>query len=153
VIGGVTHQRYRGASRPHQPHPLAQVLFACILALAAVVAALPPHSAPTLLPLGSEADPSLACVEVHLIRHAQGTHNLAEDEAHAAAAHAASENHAALHADHVTAWVLLEEVSGRAHWDAPLTAEEWRQAATLRREVEGLGLTFDQVREAPIPTP
>jgi hypothetical protein len=107
-----------------------------------------------LLPLeGAEAGTPSHCtrsMEVHLIRHAQGTHNLAEEDAHASGRHGASPEHARLFEAHGKAWVLLEQVSGRAHWDAPLTDEGWRQAVRLRREIETSGQSFDLVVASPM---
>lgn len=66
-----------------------------------------------------------------LIRHAQGTHNLAELEEEASPTHHLREEHAALHAVHGAAWVLLHEATGHLYRDPALTAEGERQAAIL----------------------
>lgn len=153
VIGGVTHQLYRGASQPPQPTVAAYALAAL---LAAVLAAAWPMRVPTvlLLPLKeAEAGISPQCtrsMELHLIRHAQGTHNLAEEDAHASGSHRAHQEHTHLFEEHGKAWVLLEKVSGRTHWDAPLTDEGWRQAVRLRREIETSDQSFDLVVASPM---
>jgi hypothetical protein len=128
VVGGVTHQLYRGASHLPQPSIAACALAVLLTAMAAAAAAWPMQVPPVLLlPLEeAEAGVSPQCtrsLEVHLIRHAQGTHNLAEEDAHSSGRHRASQEHTDLFKEHGKAWVLLEQVSGRAHWDAPLTDE------------------------------
>jgi broad specificity phosphatase PhoE len=69
---------------------------------------------------------------LHLIRHAQGTHNEAEESAAEIKLHERSPADTQLHAQHGKAWVLLESVSGRKHWDAPLTPIGREQAYALR---------------------
>lgn len=154
VVGGVTHRRYRvrqhAALSEAEPPPRAWLgLLAFVLAAAA--AADGSSRLPMLLPL--EGDSRVECarsVEVHLIRHAQGTHNHAEDAAYAAELHNASAESAALFATHGKAWVLLEQVSGREHWDAPLTAEGWRQALRLRHAIQSSHIEFDQIAVSPM---
>jgi broad specificity phosphatase PhoE len=59
------------------------------------------------------------CKALTLVRHAQGTHNRAEDATDLQPRDA----------------VLLEEHSGRTYWDAPLTPDGEAQALALRRQV------------------
>ena len=68
----------------------------------------------------SYANVPLGCKSVAFVRHAQGTHNAAED---------------ATELDPSDA-VLLEANSGRTYWDAPLTPAGEQQARELRRQLE-----------------
>ncbi|KAL1523480.1 hypothetical protein AB1Y20_018418 [Prymnesium parvum] len=88
---------------------------------------------------------------LHLIRHAQGTHNAAEAEAAASRLHLLDPTgrHAELHAAHGEAWVLLEEATARRHWDAPLTPAGREQAYALRRSLRAAALRLDGVVSSP----
>lgn len=93
-----------------------------------------------------------ACVrakELHLIRHAEGTHNAAELAAERKGLHKKNARHAELHAQHGIAWMLLEEVSGLRYLDPPLTALGRSQAAELRAELERSDVRFDVVASSP----
>lgn len=100
-------------------------------------------------------DPPLPhCVRnksLHLIRHAQGTHNEAEEEAASSSLHLQDPTgrHAELERIHGEAWVLLEEASGKKYWDAPLTATGREQAYALRRWLRGINLQVDAILSSP----
>ena len=83
---------------------------------------------------------------IHLIRHAQGWHNIDELEAEAAfKAGAASwhgldlrdQKHIALREEFGIAWTLLEQVSGRKYHDPHLTPAGREQAYALRSQLRG----------------
>jgi broad specificity phosphatase PhoE len=88
--------------------------------------------------------------KLHLIRHAEGTHNAAESAELERPTHELHPTHARLHAEHGVAWVLLHEVSGLRYRDPPLTPEGERQAAALRAEMEAAGVRVDAVAISPM---
>ena len=99
---------------------------------------------PTALPA-----PALRCKTVHLIRHAQGTHNAGEERAERQRHYEAKEEWSALRKEHGVAWHLLERVSGRTYWDPPLTHKGRRQAAALRNALRTTNVSFDAVYSSP----
>lgn len=97
--------------------------------------------------------PAWACARrktLLLIRHAQGTHNLAELEEAANPTHHLREEHARLHAEHGVAWVLLHEARGNLYRDPLLTPEGERQAAELRALLAKLEARVDAVVLSPM---
>mmetsp|Transcript_1365 Transcript_1365/g.2581 ORF Transcript_1365/g.2581 Transcript_1365/m.2581 type:complete len:316 (-) Transcript_1365:254-1201(-) len=88
-----------------------------------------------------DMDSSLAganCIQqktLHLLRHAQGTHNAAEDNAYQTQAHVGNAWYTRLYEEHGRAWVLLEEVYGDKYWDPPLTPLGREQAARRHDEL------------------
>ena len=88
-----------------------------------MVAIVPPKGDIVVLPPPFRQPPG-GCARnktLHLIRHAEGTHNAAEEEAKELKLHTKSKRHTELQKQHGDAWVLLEEVSGNDYWDAPLS--------------------------------
>jgi hypothetical protein len=83
------------------------------------------------------AFPSRSCKEVHFIRHAQGTHNEAEERA-------ASEG---LYAD--PADILLEVNSGKLYWDPELTEKGVKQCETLNTNFPALDTPIELVVVSP----
>jgi broad specificity phosphatase PhoE len=113
--------------------------------------------APTLslLPLPSaQRDPPrcAAARTLHLVRHAEGTHNEAEqdEEARVFAGGALAPENATLRDEHGMAWMLLERVSGRAHYDAQLTRKGAAQALALRTALVAERLHVDAVLVSPM---
>jgi len=86
---------------------------------------------------------------VHLIRHAEGTHNAAELEAERRQRFMKREEWRALRETHGVAFYLLESVTGLTYWDPPLTRLGRRQAAKLRRELTRSNVTFDAIFSSP----
>ena len=95
------------------------------------------------------APEGLRCKTVHLIRHAEGTHNAAEQMADRRRLFEKNDETRALREEHGIAWYLLEKVTGLKHWDAPLTATGRRQADKLRRELRHANVSFDAVYSSP----
>ena len=96
--------------------------------------------------------------DVHFIRHAEGTHNLAEREATRDALHKTNASWTALAATHGVAWILTTEATGMAHYDAELTVAGARQAANLGAALQNsqqlvplgyVGLEVDAVCSSP----
>ena len=104
---------------------------------------------------------SMGCArsrDVHFIRHAEGTHNLAEREATRDALHKKNASWTALEAKHGVAWILTTEATGMAHYDAELTVAGARQAANLGAALQNsqqlvplgyVGLEVDAVCSSP----
>ena len=96
--------------------------------------------------------------DVHFIRHAEGTHNLAEREATRDGLHKKNASWTALEAKHGVAWILTTEATGMAHYDAELTVAGARQAANLGAALQNsqqlvplgyVGLEVDAVCSSP----
>lgn len=97
---------------------------------------------------------------IHLVRHAQGWHNI--DEVEAEAAFAAGEatwrglnlrdpKNIALRNQYGIAWTLLEQVSGRTYHDPHLTPVGREQAYALRAQLRGdASFTVDAVALSPM---
>jgi len=101
-------------------------------------------------PVTRPAPAGLRCKTVHLIRHAQGTHNLGELEAERKQQAKQKAEWQALRDEHGIAWYLLESVTGLRFWDPPLTGLGRRQASRLRREVQRSNVTFDAIYSSPM---
>ena len=95
------------------------------------------------------APEGLRCKTVHLIRHAEGTHNAAELMADRRRLFEKSNETRALREEHGIAWYLLEKVTGLKYWDPPLTATGRRQSHRLWRELRSSNVSFDAVYSSP----
>lgn len=95
------------------------------------------------------APEGLRCKTVHLIRHAEGTHNAAELMADRRRLFEKSNETRALREEHGIAWYLLERVTGLKYWDPPLTATGRRQSHRLWRELRSSNVSFDAVYSSP----
>ena len=127
--------------------------------LAATMSAQPCDTALELRPVSSYS--SMGCArsrDVHFIRHAEGTHNLAEREATRDGLHKTNASWTALEAKHGVAWILTTEATGMAHYDAELTVAGARQAANLGAALQNsqqlvplgyVGLEVDAVCSSP----
>ena len=127
--------------------------------LAATMSAGPCDAALELRPVSSYS--SMGCArsrDVHFIRHAEGTHNLAEREATRDGLHKTNASWTALEAKHGVAWILTTEATGMAHYDAELTVAGARQAANLGAALQNsqqlvplgyVGLEVDAVCSSP----
>ena len=127
--------------------------------LAATMSAGPCDTALELRPVSSYS--SMGCArsrDVHFIRHAEGTHNLAEREATRDGLHKTNASWTALEAKHGVAWILTTEATGMAHYDAELTVAGARQAANLGAALQNsqqlvplgyVGLEVDAVCSSP----
>jgi broad specificity phosphatase PhoE len=90
------------------------------------------------------------CKTLHLIRHAEGTHNAAESAEEATPTHGVLHRNAELHAKHGSAWVLLEEATSLIYLDPPLTGKGEAQAAALRAELHATRASVDAVVVSPM---
>lgn len=96
-------------------------------------------TATPVLELFGSALPIVGCKRLHLIRHAQGTHNLAEEKAKEEGTFPPGRS----------ADILLEQVSGRQFLDPPLTNHGFEQCHELRRQLKGRLENLDLVVSSP----
>ena len=88
---------------------------------------------------------------VHLIRHAEGWHNVDELTAEREQLHLKDPKHTQLREEFGIAWMLLERVSGRKYHDPRLTPKGREQAYALRTTLrQEDNFSIDAVALSPI---
>jgi len=87
--------------------------------------------------------------KVHLVRHAQGTHNYGERRAEERKEYRDNSRHAELYEKHGRAYHLLWEVTGDKYVDAQLTTAGRLQASKLEFELRSADVSLDAVYSSP----